>query len=55
MLKQFMMSLATTVSMAVAFSVHGADLKIGFIDQERITRESAPAERASCLQVEQRA
>ena len=24
-----------------------ADLKIGFIDQERITRESAPAERAS--------
>jgi outer membrane protein len=47
MLKQFMMSLATTVSMAVAFSVHGADLKIGFIDQERITRESAPAERAS--------
>lgn len=26
-----------------------ADLKIGFIDQERITRESAPAERASKL------
>lgn len=25
----------------------GAELKIGFIDQERITRESAPAERAS--------
>ncbi|MDP3714828.1 MAG: OmpH family outer membrane protein, partial [Burkholderiales bacterium] len=24
-----------------------AQLKIGFIDQERITRESAPAERAS--------
>jgi outer membrane protein len=47
MLKRFMMSVAATVSMAVAFSVHGADLKIGFIDQERITRESAPAERAS--------
>lgn len=47
MLKRFMMSVAATVSMAAAVSVHGADLKIGFIDQERITRESAPAERAS--------
>jgi outer membrane protein len=47
MLKRFMMCVAATVSMAAAFSVHGADLKIGFIDQERITRESAPAERAS--------
>jgi len=47
MLKRFMMCVAATVSTAVAFSVHGADLKIGFIDQERITRESAPAERAS--------
>lgn len=47
MLKRLMMSVAATVSVAVAFSVHGADLKIGFIDQERITRESAPAERAS--------
>jgi outer membrane protein len=25
----------------------GAELKIGFVDQERITRESAPADRAS--------
>lgn len=32
---------------AVAQSAAGAELKIGFIDQERITRESAPAERAS--------
>jgi len=47
MLKQFLMNVAASLTMAVAFSVHGADLKIGFIDQERITRESAPAERAS--------
>lgn len=32
-----------------AGQVTAADLKIGFIDQERITRESAPAERASKL------
>jgi outer membrane protein len=30
-----------------AAAVQAADLRIGFIDQERITRESAPAERAS--------
>jgi outer membrane protein len=34
---------------AVAFSttVFGADLKVGFIDAERINRESVPAERAT--------
>lgn len=31
----------------LASTAAAADLKIGFIDQERITRESAPAERAS--------
>lgn len=30
-----------------AAGVHAAELKIGFIDAERINRESAPAERAS--------
>lgn len=47
MLKRFMITAAAIASMAAALSVHGAELKIGFIDQERITRESAPAERAS--------
>ncbi len=33
--------------LCLAATATAADLKIGFIDQERITRESAPAERAS--------
>lgn len=33
--------------LCLAAASTAADLKIGFIDQERITRESAPAERAS--------
>ena len=33
--------------LSLAAAVQAADLRIGFIDQERITRESAPAERAS--------
>jgi len=32
---------------AVSLTTIAAELKIGFIDQERITRDSAPAERAS--------
>lgn len=47
MLKRFMIVVAAVVSMAAGISAHCAELKIGFIDQERITRESAPAERAS--------
>ena len=47
MLKRLMMTVAAAVSMAAALSAYGAELKIGFVDQERITRESAPAERAS--------
>ncbi len=31
----------------VAAAVHAADIKIGFIDADRINRESAPAERAT--------
>ncbi len=38
---------AAVLVLAAASAVQAADLKIGFIDQERITRESAPAERAS--------
>jgi outer membrane protein len=40
----------TLVAFALAFGAavaHAADLKIGFIDAERINRESAPADRAS--------
>ncbi len=33
--------------LCLASTAAAAELKIGFIDQERITRESAPAERAS--------
>ncbi len=33
--------------LCLAATAMAADLKIGFIDQERITRESAPADRAS--------
>jgi outer membrane protein len=39
-----------TTAAVLLFTSHlaqGAELKIGFIDQERVTRESAPAERAS--------
>jgi len=47
MLTQFRIFSAAAVLMAAVLPVHAAELKIGFIDQERITRESAPAERAS--------
>ncbi len=47
MLKRLMLILTAITSMAATCVVQGAELKIGFVDQERITRESAPAERAS--------
>lgn len=46
-MKRLMLTLAVVASVAATHAAHGADLKIGFIDQERITRESAPADRAS--------
>lgn len=46
-LKRLMLMMAAVASIAAAQLAHGAELKIGFVDQERITRESAPAERAS--------
>ncbi len=39
--------LAGMMLLCLAATAMAADLKIGFIDQERITRESAPADRAS--------
>lgn len=46
-LKRFILMIAAVASVAAAQLVQGAELKIGFVDQERITRESAPADRAS--------
>lgn len=45
---KFVCTLLVALSLAVsAAAVHAADLKIGFIDADRINRESAPAERAT--------
>lgn len=38
---------AAVLLLSAATAVQAAELRIGFIDQERITRESVPAERAS--------
>lgn len=38
---------AAVMMLAAASAVQAADLRIGFVDQERITRESVPADRAS--------
>jgi len=46
-LKSFILTLMTVASLATIQATQAADLKIGFVDQERITRESAPADRAS--------
>lgn len=45
-MKRLIMIAVVTLSTALQ-AASAAELKIGFIDQERITRESAPAERAS--------
>ena len=50
-LKHIGTGLATLLLAGVSAIAMAAELKIGFIDQERITRESAPAERA-CKQLE---
>lgn len=46
-MKRSFCGLAFAALMAMAPAASAAELKIGFIDQERITRESAPADRAS--------
>lgn len=43
----FYSTLAALLLLAVVPAVTAADIKIGFVDVERIHRESAPAERAS--------
>ncbi|MDH4149566.1 MAG: OmpH family outer membrane protein [Betaproteobacteria bacterium] len=47
MLRRSLVILGAAMMMSSAQAGLSAELKIGFIDQERITRESAPAERAS--------
>lgn len=47
MFKKFFWGLVAAALACSASAAVAAELKIGFIDQERITRESAPAERAS--------
>jgi len=46
-LKNFILAIATITFIGLSQFSFGAELKIGFVDQERITRESAPADRAS--------
>jgi outer membrane protein len=46
-LKHVYMTLVALALSLGAATAHAADLKIGFIDAERINRESAPADRAS--------
>lgn len=46
-MKQICAVLVTLLLTVASSTIMAAELKIGFIDQERITRESAPAERAS--------
>lgn len=47
MLTQLRTFFVAALVLAATVPAGAAELKIGFIDQERITRESAPAERAS--------
>ena len=47
MLKRLILTLMAVASFAAVQAAQAAELKIGFVDQERITRESAPADRAS--------
>ena len=46
-MKNFILSIATMTFIGLSQVSVGAELKIGFVDQERITRESAPADRVS--------
>ncbi len=47
MLKRLILNTMAIAALAAAQVSLAAELKIGFVDQERITRESAPADRAS--------
>lgn len=46
-MKRLTTGMAAVFMLCTAQLASAADLKIGFIDQERITRESAPADRSS--------
>ena len=46
-MKNFIRSIVAVALISLSQASAGAELKIGFVDQERITRESAPADRAS--------
>jgi len=46
-LKHTIPRIAVVLAAFVAMGAEAADMKIGFVDVERISRESAPAERAS--------
>ncbi len=46
-MKHFYSTLAALMLLFVTVAVEAAEFKIGFVDVERIRRESAPAERAS--------
>lgn len=47
MFKHLILTIAAFSALVCVHSSIAAELKIGFVDQERITRESAPADRAS--------
>lgn len=46
-LKNYILSIVAFALFSFSQASVGAELKIGFVDQERITRDSAPADRAS--------
>ena len=46
-MKHFLSALAAVLLAFLVIAADAADMKIGFVDVERIRRESAPAERAS--------
>ena len=47
MVRRLILAVAAIAALVSVQSSLAAELKIGFVDQERITRESAPADRAS--------
>lgn len=47
MFRHLILTIAAFSALVCVHSSIAAELKIGFVDQERITRESAPADRAS--------
>lgn len=46
-MRRYLLAITAMAAISGTQAAVGAELKIGFVDQERITRESAPSERAS--------